>query len=568
MLKYLTIILCLAASSFAASPVLQAIDITSGPNSGNGDTTFCSSAGAVVTLYGKNFGSSRGSSTATFGGGAVACYPFWSDTKVQVALGASSATGDVGITVGGVTSTLSSAFTVRSGNIYYVASAGSGTTCSFGSPCTSKQGVNTKSACGDIIYYKNDADYTTIDTNAAIVSFKRTGCSAATPIALLSYPGVTAVVGTDTDVTVSFGMRLANGVSPCNSTGCPGWVVANLALRGWQGGLDVAGTSTINTDYRFVGNDIRCQNGQHSGGGACHEESRVSQVKFLFNTVHDVSTLVVTQDKLYHAVYLSTDVNFAEVAWNVIYPGKGCRGFQTHSSSGSNQHDISFHDNIVHDTLCDCVNFDTVDPSAGAVTGYNNILYNCGLDSTPTMGSNYACVYSPSSTDGGGGQTGSIDWYNNTMSNCGSGGGANAGQGCFAIGSNAQEIKFNISNNTCHQPSLPYVATGSGRDAAGFTGSYNNWTGNGAVPASITGATTNNTNEDEVFVSSADFHLTATSPADIRASGHNTSASADFDGVTRPQGATYSKGAYEYVSPATSIGPVMTGFSNNGFAVK
>src|SRR5579859_2504216 len=65
-------------------------DLLSGPNTGGQDGN-----GAFVTVWGKGFGATQGTASVTIGGGTVAAYPVWTDTKVTVQLGAAAATGAI-----------------------------------------------------------------------------------------------------------------------------------------------------------------------------------------------------------------------------------------------------------------------------------------------------------------------------------------------------------------------------------------------------------------------------------------------------------------------------------------
>src|SRR5208282_6901710 len=123
MKKLILIFVVLLATSFAFAqnvpPAIFYSDLTSGPNSGGQ-----SNAGAFVTIHGKGFGASRGSSIVTIGGGAAASYQSWSDSLVTFQLGSAAETGNIVVNVGSVPSN-GVPFTVRSGNIHFVSYKGS-----------------------------------------------------------------------------------------------------------------------------------------------------------------------------------------------------------------------------------------------------------------------------------------------------------------------------------------------------------------------------------------------------------------------------------------------------------
>src|SRR5579864_4294910 len=73
-----------AVSVFAQTPQPQIFfsDLESAPNTGGQNSN-----GAFVTIWGKGFGAAQNTSTITVGGGQVASYPSWSDTKITFQLG-------------------------------------------------------------------------------------------------------------------------------------------------------------------------------------------------------------------------------------------------------------------------------------------------------------------------------------------------------------------------------------------------------------------------------------------------------------------------------------------------
>jgi hypothetical protein len=139
--------------------------------------------------------------------------------------------------------------------------------------------------------------------------------------------------------------------------------------------------------------------------------------------------------KLFHSVYFG-NVNAVQFAWNDVdgSAGKACRGVQFHSTNGNNEYDLHVFSNAIHDTVCDCLNFATVDPSRGTVEAYNNILYNCGTALPTVTAASYSAIYSSNTNDDYAEtmtRKGNIQVYNNTVYNAGSGGLYN--KACFAV---------------------------------------------------------------------------------------------------------------------------------------
>src|SRR5438132_6402348 len=141
-----------APASWAQSlpPRIFFSDLESGPNIGGQN-----GKGAFVTIYGRNFGATRGTSSATVGGGAVDNCPLWTDTKVACQLGPAAQTGNIVISVGGQASN-GVPFTMRSGNIYFVSTTGNdGNLGTFAAPWRTIQHAVTTTVAGDIAYIMN-----------------------------------------------------------------------------------------------------------------------------------------------------------------------------------------------------------------------------------------------------------------------------------------------------------------------------------------------------------------------------------------------------------------------------
>jgi len=505
-------------------------DLESGPNTGGQN-----GKGAFVTIYGRNFGATRGTSSATVGGGAVDNCPLWTDTKVACQLGPAAQTGNIVISVGGQASN-GVPFTVRPGNIYFVSAAGSDTNPgTFAAPFKTPAKGKNALAPGDTLYLMDGINTSAIDDFSAALNLRSSGAPGL-PKAIVAYPGASVTLGSDATPQRAI---LAPDV-----VGKPwtDWVIAGLTLRANDTALEMVGAQR----WRVVGNDISCPNGH--GASACAHGDTALFVKFLGNNVHDAGTNQVggiAEQKLYHSVYFSTDSNHVEVGWNTIVPnGGGCRALQFHSSpngagTGFNQFDLSVHDNLIHDARCDGINFATVDPSQGKVEAYNNVIYRAGLGPDPGASANYSCIAVLGSTNAGSppGLSAAVQISNNTLYDCGAR--QNPDSGGMTTGTNGA-IAVAMNNNILFSlPSETYF-TGSSK-TANVTGSNNLFFGAGAGPTFLTG----NVNADPLFLDPLrfNFRLSATSPA--IAAGIRTGILFDFDGLPRPQ-VGYTIGAFEF----------------------
>src|SRR3989449_659255 len=154
----------------SGGPVIFFSDLESGPNIGGQNDN-----GTILTLYGKRFGPTQGGSTITVGGGQVALYLLWSDSKVAVAIGANAATGSVVVHTS-VGDSNGVPFTVRPGNIYFASPAGSDTNPgTFAAPFRTPVKGKNALAPGDILYLMDGISTSVIDNFGAVLNLRSSG---------------------------------------------------------------------------------------------------------------------------------------------------------------------------------------------------------------------------------------------------------------------------------------------------------------------------------------------------------------------------------------------------------
>ena len=546
------------SASGAQQPRIFFTDLTSGPNVGGAYNN-----GTILTIYGNRFGPARGHSSVTVGGRPVADYQLWSDTKVSVAIGSSAATGEV-IVRTPIGSSNGAPFTVRPGHIFCVSTRGNDNSSGiFPRQCwaTLVKAKNTMVA-GDITYAMDGVTQTTLDGAKAALLINTSGAKGL-PIALVAYPGARVNIGIPTWGDPNSAVRDAIRASSSGVTN--NWVIAGMHIQGIQA-MDFAGTHPGSNDqWRFVGNDLTCPNGSSEmpkgynsdygyEGYGCVISTYLTNSAVLGNDIHDTGTHCAAglssnggngddACKLYHAVYFGTDSDHLEVGWNQIVPnGGGCRALQFHSTNGNDQYDLIVHDNVIHDSVCDGINFATVDPSQGPVEAYNNVIYNAGTGPDPGgVYANYSCIYSGDETDAGSAGSGNINIFDNTLYNCGANHPTNSA--AIAKGGSVPTLRMNLRNNIVSQrDSEIYVMTYSPTPAAQITGVNNLWYGVG--PATVGCSLENNFDADPQFLnlSRYDFHLLPDSPA-IGVGAPISGLVTDIDGVPRPP--KPSLGAYE-----------------------
>jgi uncharacterized protein (TIGR03437 family) len=532
------------------SPVLFFSDITSGPNTGGEDGN-----GAYVTIYGNHFGVSQGSSIATAGGGVMMNCKMWGAAwlwyqKIDCQLGPSAASGSLIVTVNGLSSN-PLPFTVTAGNIYFVSTGGSDNNAgTFVSPWGTLLCARNTMQPGDITYIMNGVSQSGDDgtgwDSALLLSGSGQGnwCSASgPPRAMVAYPGATATIGNPLGGKPDFGLR----TSDCQGN----YVFAGIALRGQTPAQPGSGAH-----YRFVASDITCPYTQGAGGGACFATSQASYIDFYGNHVYNAGT--VDASALFQGVYFSTDSNYIDMGWNLVENVHGCRGVQVHSSplgsggpsdpTGHDQYFISIHDNTIHDTQCDGVIVDTVDPSQGPVSIYNNVVYNAGEGpDNPEQSGGWNCINIPGSTENGPHGSGTVEIFNNTLFACGtftnppysSDNNGIAENGDESIG--APAIYVHSRNNLVYSvptalypAGVPYfvawnpVAGGlcANTDICPWLYGTNNLLYGAGVPVTDLTEIADSVNENPLVASTAlpDLHLTSGSPA-----GH---AGATIGGIT------------------------------------
>jgi hypothetical protein len=564
-LKYSSIIYILAAAIAAPAtraqtppPRIFFTDLPSGPNTGGENNN-----GTILTIYGKNFGATQGSSTVTVGGGAVAAYLQWGvpavgevgTQEISVAIGPNAATGSVVVTVGGAASN-GVPFTVRPGNIHCVSTSGNDSNSgAFPSSCwaTMPHAVSTMAA-GDITYVENGVSQTSGNGDNAAVTLSGKGGSSGSPIALVTYPGASVAVGTSS-VYRGFYVNSGSGVTQ--------WVLEGFTV--------VADSEAFNINdgtYMWViGNDISCPHGASDTACILGDSSGSSNLHFLGNYIHNVGNGGCSGDcHTYQALYVSTNGHSWEAGWNTIVPDPshtgtaGCKAIEVYSTGGADEYDVHIHDNIIHDAICDGVDFNQVNPDGantmggqGSVEAYNNVIYHVGTGPAPNSGdSDYACFEVGSQST----HTNPIQIYNNTLYDCGARGNGDSGMISYSSdGAVKIEIRNNIFNPVGSEPYFTSNSSGAACSNSNATGSNNLWFGAGAPPCGTLFAA--NVNSDPLFIdptTARNFRLQSGSPA-IDAGTTISTLATDLDGVSRPQGAAYDIGAYEFVTGTVTTRP-------------
>lgn len=511
-------------------------DLDSGPNTGGENNN-----GTILTIYGKRFGATRGTSTVNVGVGTVAAYLSWSDSKISVAIGPAAATGNVVVNVAGVGSSNGVSFAVRSGNIFCVSPTGLDTdTGQFGGHCW-RTLLHARDVMrpGDTVYALNNVVQNTLDANGAAL-FITTGGTAGNSIAYVAYPGATVIIGWDVPPAgAERAVRTFGTTTPNNNNYV---TFAGFRLHGTEAFILQDGTG-----WRLIGNDMTCPNGDGQTG--CMEVDRATNAKIYGNTWHDISiNNAGSVTKLYHAVYLadgSTSMNFG---WNTIRNSKANRGIQVFSST-TPLFDMHIHDNLLVDIRGAGIMLDSIDPTIGVTEAYNNVIKHAGTGPDfPEGPSIWACLSNPGSA---GTVAAFIEFYNNSTYDCGSISTSIDTFGAWDGPSPGQPAIARLRNNIFQVlPGELYMTTRTA--TSNVSCDKNLWFGIvGAAPSTCT----NNVNRDPLYVDPLTANLRLQSGSPAIGVGVNTGLATDFDGVPRPPGAAFTIGAFEGVSTAVRPNP-------------
>jgi PKD repeat protein len=522
-------------AAFAAAPVLFYSDLESGPKTGGQGNL-----GAFVTIWGRNFGATRGTSHVSVGGGQADNYPVWTDTKIAFQLGANANSGNIIVTTpeGGSNGLT---FTVRGGNIYFAKTTGNDSNDgSWNSPWRTIIKLKNSLAAGDIGYICDGVSQTTEDSTQTYGAFVNLGShgTAGNPKALVAYPGATVQIGND-----SLGRGIHNwesGYGPSTY-----WVLSQLNIRCTATGIHP------NTGFRIVGNRITCPNGDSSSGTA-GIEGFGSDLYILGNELYNIGK--PSSSKLYHNIYIDDNCNNVEIAWNTIRDSTANRGVQFYSTNQALSN-VRIHNNLFYNLKGNAINISS--NASGTYQIYNNIIYQCALGPSFYDGmSMYNGIYINYNNA-------TIYLYNNLVYDCGYSGAAND-SGLLYIYNYSGTLypRNNIfySNGASYEN---YMAPDSSNPPSG---AYKNlFYGKGSAPSWDTAAV----NADPKFIDLAgrDFHLQSTSPA--KDTGYNTASVVprDYDGVIRPQYSVCDIGPYEYGSgdtppPPVNNSPVLSSIGN------
>jgi hypothetical protein len=276
-------------------PSILFTDVVSGPLSGGPDNL-----GVPITIVGKGFGATRGSSTVTIGGVEVAAYPVWGSRNamnptldmIVVQPGPNTVAGRIVVTVDGRASTTDVSFNPSNGRIRYVALNGSDSNpCTLAAPCATLLHTvePTVTQPGDTVLVRG-GDYR--ESEIWIRREYNHGGTAAQRKTLKNYPGESVTfsngarsISVDADYITIAGFRFLDG----KSVGVPDHGDAERRRGNWfinNSATGAVGWSFIDShgdDHILAGNVCEATTSAVGTQGHCYYVSYGNNIKLLYN---------------------------------------------------------------------------------------------------------------------------------------------------------------------------------------------------------------------------------------------------------------------------------------------
>jgi hypothetical protein len=283
-------------ATVTGTPEILFTDVEYGPKTG-GPNNF----GVPISLFGKGFGASQGSSTVTIGGVEVASYMVWGANNahnttldmIVVQPGANVIGGVIQVSVGALNSNtdLSLSFTPKTGKIYYISTTGSNSaTCSETAPCaTILHTFGNVMKLGDTVLVRAGT-YT--EGEAWFRDYM--GGTTSAPKTIKRYPGeeVDLVNGdrsfsSSADYLTISGLNFKNGkgtgVFPRDGNDKPDHNGNKFIDNTFIGKIGYGAIDTHGSNHTLAGNVCRVEGSSQGTQGHCYYISYGENIKLLYN---------------------------------------------------------------------------------------------------------------------------------------------------------------------------------------------------------------------------------------------------------------------------------------------
>ena len=516
-----------ATDGVSTIPTIYFSDLTSAPATGGKNNQ-----GAFISLYGKNFGATRETSTITVNGTEASNYEVWLDTYAAFQMGSGTTTGNIILTTSaGASNTLP--FTVRAGNIYFVdastPTAGDG---SYGNHWQSPVSYFNAMAAGDTCYFRAGTYSEKYHAGSSKYQISLTRAIAGTEnneIAWIGYPGEIARFEATAEGTIE-------GNIDFYTTTRDYYTFANLQLYGYYRAC-VYLTGQYN---RIIGND--CESLKVHSYAIINPVTGCNYAYIYGNKLHGATS----GNKLDHPLYIGYGADNVDFGWNYIYGNDvGYGPLISINQDYASRDNVVFENIRIHDNIIDCNSLARAIGMLAANTGssfyiYNNIIYNGVTESV----NQYKVLYQIS---------GSAYVYNNVIYNP-LGDFYTIGVSTFTSTTEnyIPEIAYYKNNIIYGSTDVDYLLV-EHEDVMGTVSfDYNCWYGSGtALSRDTHGVFT-----DPGFTSPGSENFVLLSTSTCRDVGLSTTeitdvAPKDFVGVSRPQEDVIDIGTYEYYTGAT-----------------
>jgi hypothetical protein len=535
----------LGASGQTSPPVIFFTDIITGSNKGGE-----SGNGVYLTIYGRGFGATRGTSTVTVGGGSPAQYKIWGQNNskntildmIVVQVGPNAATGSVVVTVNGKASN-GAPFTVSTGNIYFVDPNGSDSAAgTFTAPWKTALHAKASMKAGDTVYLHTGVYGGQDSFNASF--FCDNSCSG-TPTAytnFVGYPGETAQIGDNS---------IQRGIYHWGSTVWSYSTIAELTLRATDDAFtcgNAAGPAACNF-LRIIGNDMRAL----STGVGFDVEMTADHIIVNGNESGQncLGSSGCNFDNRAYSLYFGgygAQSNI-ELGWNRLHDNPFGKGLQVYGHQvGDTMTNLTIHDNLIYNNTMPGLTLGGGDPSDSGgdirmtnIQIYNNIFYNNAYGSREAQGAVQIQNYTS--------RVGDYHFYNNSFYNDGVNRGGSLPHSVIevdGVGVGSADFQNNIFYASPTDTQF-YDST------TGFTGGHNLYFG---IPQSnIPAFDKTSLYADPKFVNVGALNLQILVGSPVVDAGVATAARTDFTGLPRPQGSAFDIGAYEFASGSTASQP-------------
>lgn len=560
------------------SPVLFFSDLTSGPNSGGHWGGVQEGMGTAVTIWGENFGVSRGTNHVIVNGVELTSdnnyaewgqnlgpardldrITFWIDSSVP------QRSGNITISVNGQTSNELN-FTVRDGNIYFVDDSGSNSnngqySTDQGSGSGPWQDIymcdpqNSAMDAGDICYIR-DGTYTNTEPGSIAmirIQAEQGSCPGYEdmPIAMVGYPGEDPIAGNSGVSKFLYYQAYSSSNQRLHD-----WVVSKIHITTGSTAMNVWGDR-----WRIVGNNFDSIQGDVREGTVTFFQVKDSQ--FLGNLFDQCGPDEEKPDVYVQADYWSGasgytndcetgDTENIDYGWNEhdsTWSAGSTRTVALQIKGGElggncmYPHDIDVHDSYFHDGSGDAIWFGW---RYDNINIYNNIFENMQADSIWGVITFLAADGQNPRPEG---YQRRVYLYNNVLYEP-----VNDGACLVWAHASPHDININSTNNI-------YLSTNSeGYFNLYFFGNQPNFLsdndlfyGEAQLPQDQGTVTfINSMSFDPLFSDpeNSDFTLQLNSLAiDNGTSSISNIFQSDYLGVIRPQGSNWDIGPYEYIDP-------------------